>query len=123
MAHLPESHLALKEYVPAKVIEDAAAIGQETQRLIERLIQEASHPYLYLRRAQGIVRLRGKYGAEKVERSARVFNSFGDWVPRLRDFENMVKSPVPDDVVQDAVVRGANPNLRGLPYWERNSLH
>jgi hypothetical protein len=123
MAHLPESHLALKEYVPAKVISDAENIGKETHHLIKRLINEAQHPYLYLRRAQGIVRLKGKFGTEKVENASRIFNQFGDWLPRLRDFESMVKAPCPEDVIQKVVVRGSNPNLRGLPYWQQESIH
>ena len=123
LTHLPESHLALKEYIPSKVIEDAGNIGKETLHLISRLINESKHPYLYLRRAQGIVRLKSKYNSEKVENASRIFNQFGDWLPRLRDFENMVKAPLPAEAIKEGVIRGSNPNLRGLPYWQQVSIH
>lgn len=123
-AHLPAVHLAMQEFVPAKVIEDAGIIGTETHRLISKLIKESSHPYLYLRRCLGIVRLKNKYTAQKVESASKVINDIGNWLPRLRDFENIVKSPLSQAKEPSAAVkRGSNPNLRGMDYWQEKPFH
>lgn len=119
--HLPPAHQAILEFVPQKCLTDAAAIGPETRALIERLITEARHPLMYLRRCLGIIRLKGSFGPERLERACRRVNSLTERFPRLQTIEAVLKSHTSQSAnvieIQPALRRGPNPNLRGQEHW------
>lgn len=119
--HLPPAHQAILEFVPQKCITDAAAIGPETRALIEGLITGARHPLVYLRRCLGILRLKGTFGPERLERACRRANSLPEKFPRLQTLEALLKheaSPATNVFeIGAALTRGPNPNLRGQNHW------
>jgi transposase len=124
--HLPDVHKALLESTPQKAMDDAREIGPETYKLIRRLIEGAKHPFLYLRRAQGIIRLRCRYPCEQIEGASTLVNSLDQSFPRFRDFENLVKNLIFQSELRSTtkVVRQENPNLRGQNYWsDQNNIN
>lgn len=109
--HYPPGHLAYSETTPTQIREQAGRIGPETSHLIDHLIAGA-YPLRYLRRAQGIVGLSKKYGAENLEKACKKANSFAQvsfyWIERIlkRGRLEMGDSSRP-------IIRGSNPHLRG----------
>jgi len=82
-------------------MEDTKKIGPESFPLISRLIAKSRHPLLFLRRCQGIVRLKSTCGAKKIERAALAINQLGIDFPRLRAGPTKRKSVSsgPDELV------------------------
>jgi hypothetical protein len=120
--HLPPAHKAMLEMVPQKCLQDAKAIGPETVMLIEQLITKAPHPLTYLRRCLGILRLKTRYDAAALESACKRANSLPEAFPRLQTIEGILKahSSFGSNVVEmPAVIRQANPNLRGQNHWTR----
>ena len=117
-SHLPPAHQAMQEYTPQKVLEDAGKIGPQTLALVERIITKSRHPLLFLRRCQGIVRLKSRVGAENLERASGTINALEIKFPRLTELEGIAKAPPP--TVPKPICRGANPYLRGQWTWSVN---
>jgi len=120
--HLPPAHKALLEMVPQRCLENAAAIGPETHRLVERLLTRAPHPLTYLRRVLGILRLKSRYSAAALERACTTINALPQAHPRLQTVEGVLKTQACGDthrVPLPPVQRRPNPNLRGQSHWLR----
>jgi len=119
--HLPDKHLAVKEFTPQRALDQAKQIGPATDLLVSGLIFNAKHPLLYLRRVQGILRLANRYTPADLEYASLQLVEINIEMPRLDDLERIIKSarmqsgPSPLLVVQ----RGPNPNLRGQHSWSQ----
>jgi transposase len=118
-AHLPEAHRAMREDAVQKVLNTAQYAGPATFDLIQRLLQQARHPLLYLRRCQGIMRLRRCYSSEKLENACVTIAQIGISMPRLADVEGIIKNSANTGQIANAATpkRNPNPNLRGKDYW------
>ena len=116
--HLPESHQAIKEQTPDYVLKESLRIGPETHQIIDRLINEARHPLMYLRRALGIIRLNKKYGKTRLNEASFFFRDASLSDIKIRSLEEVLKAnPKPQ---QRKIVRGPNENLRGQMQWSLN---
>jgi hypothetical protein len=119
-AHLPEKHLAVKEFTPQRAMMQAKEVGPETERMITGLILNARHPLLYLRRAQGILRLASRYSPADLEYAAMQLAEIGVEMPRLGDIEGIIKNAKCQSGAPPVTVRrGPNPNLRGQKSWSQ----
>lgn len=119
--HLPERHLAVKEFTPQRALMQAKQIGPATERVIMGLIMNARHPLLYLRRVQGILRLSSRYSGADLEYAAMQLIEIGVDSPRLNDIERIIQNAQACSKLAPAVVqRGPNPNLRGQESWSQD---
>ena len=111
------------EATPQKVLNDAVAVGEQTHRIIAGLIHQASHPLAYLRRCQGILRLKTSYGATQLESVSCLLNKLGQKMPRVADFERFLKNPKLLDlqIQPQPVQRKSNVHLRGQSHWYQSS--
>jgi transposase len=116
-AHLPAMHQALKEMTPQNILNEAKIIGEQTHAIIFRLVNEGRHPLQYLRRCQGILRLKNRYGAARLENCARILNDLHQKMPRLSDLEALLKNPKLEHIQAALTIRKENPNLRGQKHW------
>lgn len=118
-AHLPDSHRAMREDAVQRVLNLAQYAGPATFNLIQSLLLEARHPLLYLRRCQGIMRLRRTHSSEKLENACATIAQIGIGTPRLSDVEGIIKNSANAAQILNSVVpvRNPNPNLRGKGYW------
>ena len=113
-AHLPVKHQAMQEITVARQIQEAKKIGPSTEKITTALLLEVSHPIMFLRRTLGILRLKGRYGAVKLERACEVLLNHGSLKPRVKDVENMIQSPNLESRPQALPIkRKTNPHLRG----------
>ncbi|MBK8202522.1 MAG: hypothetical protein IPK68_09500 [Bdellovibrionales bacterium] len=112
--HLPERLRAMEELTVARQINEAAKVGPCTEKVIATLLTAVSHPHMFLRRTMGILRLKSRYGAVKLERSCEVLIQHGFSKPRVKEVERMIKSPNLDRQPRALpIVRKPNPHLRG----------
>jgi transposase len=116
--HLPQSHQAILEATPQKIMSQAKMIGPETGELVRSVIEDANHPLRYLRRAQAITtRLKKIYGTENLEYACRTLNSMNAQFSRLREIEALAKAyNSARDSPPSSVKRQPNPHLRGTYY-------
>ena len=117
--HLPEKHLAVKEFTPQRALAQAKELGPATDRIVTGLILNAIHPLLYLRRVQGILRLASRYTAADLEYACMQVVEIGIDMPRIGDLERIIKNAKVLSAASSAaeVRRGPNPNLRGQQSW------
>ena len=66
-AHMPESHRQHAAWTPQRITGWAAKTGPATANLVEKIIASRPHPEQGYRAALGIIRLAGRYGAERAE--------------------------------------------------------
>jgi hypothetical protein len=113
-SHLPKKLQAMEEMGVNRQINEAKKIGQHTCVVISNLLTDVSHPLMFLRRTMGILRLKGKYGADKLERSCEILLRHGRSKPSVKDVEGIIKSPNLDDRPKSIhIERKPNPHLRG----------
>jgi len=120
-AHLPETHLAMREATPQHAIADAAEVGKATETVVRSLIEEVRHPLMYLRRVQGILRLVKRYSKADLERACQVIVQVGTKSPRLGEIEALIKVSLdPRSAPVIPIQRQPNPFLRGQNNWRQN---
>ena len=109
----------MKEITPQNLLKEAEAIGEQTHAILHRLIFEARHPLMYLRRAQRILRLKNRYGRDRLESCCRILNDLQQKMPKLSDLEALLKNPKLEHLsAQQAIARKQNPHLRGQQHWK-----
>ena len=119
--HLPEAHRAMLEHTPQHCLEEARTIGTATELIVESYIKEARHPLMYLRRAQGLLRLAKRYSRDELEHACTIILSIGATAPRLNDIEGIIKRNLYAQVEQPQPLRRKdNPFLRGQKTWSLN---
>lgn len=67
--HMPSSHRAHAEWTPSRVLEWAKKIGPSMAALAEEIMRRRPHPEQGFRSCLGLIRLRERYGEERLERA------------------------------------------------------
>ena len=79
---------------------------------------------MYLRRAQGILRLKKRYSERDLEQTCAIMMNIGIQFPKLRDVEAIIKNKdtfAKYNSSPPTINRGKNPNLRGQQVWKSHS--
>jgi len=113
--HLAPAHSAVANRTPDRVRAEAAKVGLATAAYVERLLTGRDHIEQGIRSCLGILRLAGKYPAERMEAACRRALSAG--ASSSGFVEQLLKSgrPLPDAVSQDGP--GHHGNVRGPGYF------
>lgn len=114
--HLPEKHQAMLEKSPAYIIEESSRVGSQTEQLVRRLIEEASHPLMYLRRCQGLLRFKKRYGNQRLEDACAFFIGVSLRDIKISSIEQVILAKRQHSEPK-AVKRSQNENLRGQDHW------
>lgn len=118
LLHLPDAHRALRESTPQNAIEDAVEIGPATELVVRALLEESTHPLMYLRRVQGILRLAKRYSKRDLERACTTIIEIGSRLPRLSDVEALITRNLDSTAARVIPIqRRQNPFLRGQNSW------
>ena len=113
-SHLPEKFQAMEELTVCRQIREANKIGANTGAIVTALLTEVSHPLMFLRRTMGILRLKGRHGADKLERACEVLIGHGCSKPKVKDVERMINIPNLGNRPRGLPIdRKPNPHLRG----------
>ncbi|QRK05705.1 transposase [Archangium violaceum] len=67
--HMPSLHRAHAQWTPSRILEWAATVGPSTAALAEELMRRRKYPEQGLRACLSIIRLKEKYGPERLERA------------------------------------------------------
>lgn len=115
-AHLPGAHRAMEESTPQCILRDASAVGPNTGYVAKRLIGEARHPLMYLRRVQGILRFKKRYSASALEQACAFFKDVPLADIRTGNIERVIAAQFKKPKTQK-IDRNPNENLRGQMHW------
>jgi len=118
--HMPAAHRAHAEVCPSQLIERAARIGPQTERLITDILDTRPHPEQGFRASLGILRLEKHYGAERLEAAATRAMLTG--LRRCREMETLLKGGLDRLGTLDLVPEADRPaiehgNVRGAGYY------
>lgn len=117
--HLPPQHQAILEITPQNILKQAREIGESTEQMVRELMAKYGHPTLGLRACQGVVRLKNRYSAQRLEAACRRALEYKSITFRAvnkilaRGLDRQVHQ-APD---WDVTLRRMNPNLRGREYF------
>lgn len=70
-AHMPRAHKDYAEWTPERLLKWASKVGPATKGFIEQLLLRRRHPQHGFQACFGILRLREKYGDERLERACQ----------------------------------------------------
>jgi transposase len=65
--HMPSSHRRYRDWTHERIQREAAATGNDTAALVEIVLRSRPHPEQGFRSCIGILRLRKRYGTERVD--------------------------------------------------------
>lgn len=65
--HMPQAHRAHAQWTPARLLSWGGSIGDNTQQIVEHLLQSKSHPEQAYRACLGLLALARQYGKERLE--------------------------------------------------------
>jgi transposase len=65
--HMPSSHRRYRDWTHERILREAAATGDDTAALLELILRSRPHPEQSFRSCIGILGLRKRYGAERVD--------------------------------------------------------
>ena len=119
-SHMPVSHRAHAEWSPSRLIDWAATIGPKTAELVQAILTERYHPEQGYRSCLGILRLRKKYGAERLEVACA--KAVAARARSYRHVESVLKTgldrmaPAANNTNNDTA-RPTHQNVRGSHYY------
>jgi len=119
-SHMPVSHRAHAEWSPSRLIDWAATIGPKTAELVQAILTERYHPEQGYRSCLGILRLRKKYGAERLEEACA--KAVAARARSYRHVESVLKTgldrmaPAANNTNNDTA-RPTHQNVRGSHYY------
>ena len=116
--HRPRSHRAHLEWTPSRMVHWAETIGPNTARLFERIMNDKPHPEMGYRGCLGIIRLAGKYSAQRVEAASERALLTG--ACRYKSIESILRNSL-DRVPPSTLPPASTPphdNIRGSEYFE-----
>ena len=100
------------------MVQWAGTIGPHTARLFERIMNDKPHPEMGYRGCLGIIRLAGKYSAQRVEAASERALLTG--ACRYKSVESILKNSL-DQVPPSSPPPSSTPphdNIRGAEYFE-----
>ena len=105
----PPEKVAFFQRTPAWCRQQASLVGSSTREAVDALLGE--HALHYLRQCQGILRLKEKYGPERLERACARANAFGD--PGYRTIKTILERNLDKQALLFEPYREAGAFLRG----------
>ena len=116
--HLPPSQQAILEATPQSVIRDAQTIGPCTGQMITQIIEGAIHPLRYLRRCQGILRLKKDFDAQAIEQVSELLIDMNQSTATYDDYKKLLLNKDRQKSLANAVTTRSNKAfLRGQTSW------
>jgi transposase len=113
--HMPSSHRRYRDWTHERILREAAATGDDTATLLELILRSRPHPEQGFRSCIGILGLRKRYGAQRVDAAcARALalgtRSYGSVAVILKNRQEQKASP-------DEQPSLFHENIRGPGYY------
>lgn len=116
--HMPPAHQAYADkWPPERLIAWAAEVGPHTQDLVAIILEKAAHPQQKYNSCQGIIRLKSRYGRERLELAAKravVCN-----VTSYQSVKSILDRGLEKEPIREApqYVPSSHENIRGVGYY------
>lgn len=119
--HMPEHHRAYAEWSPGRILRWANAIGTETAKVIETVLDSRKHPEQAYRACLGILSLAKKHGNDRLNRVCRRAGEVG--TSSVKRIEEMIKLDVEDEEKQRKLFSSIpdHENIRGAGYYRQST--
>ena len=121
--HRPKSHRAHAQWSPSRFISWAGkVVGENTQRLIQAILEDRPHPEQGYRSCLGIMRLEKTYGAERLEKaSSRAFFAHARSYKHVESIlkNKLDQAPLPTEEEEPRQLPLIHENLRGADYYKQ----
>lgn len=116
--HRPKSHRAHLQWTPSRMVHWAGTIGPNTARLFERILNDKPHPEMGYRGCLGIIRLAGKYSAQRVEAACERALLTG--ACRYKSVESILRNSLDRTALSTPPPASTPPhdNIRGSEYFD-----
>ncbi len=116
--HLPPAQQAILEATPQAVIETAHKVGPKTGQMIQQIIDSAPHPLRFLRRCQGIMRLKKDFSPQAIETASELLISMQQSTATYDDYRKiLLNQDSSKGLAKKTVDRSSNVFVRGQATW------
>lgn len=123
--HMPPKHRAVKERTPAKVVEWAALVGPATAEASRHLLAGREHPEQGVRSCLGLLSLKDRYGANRLEEACRrALGNGSGGIYSYKTVRNILEKNLDGHTLPGTDLRtaGHHENVRGGEYYEGAGL-
>lgn len=116
--HMPPAHQAYEDkWPPERLISWAAEVGPNTRDLVRIILAKAAHPQQKYNSCQGIIRLKNRYGTERLELAAKravVCNA-----ANYKSVKSILDKGLDKEPIREAprYVPADHENIRGSDYY------
>ena len=118
--HMPKAHQKYLEWSPSRLIQWAAQMGPETQKLLTHILENRPHPEQGYRSCLGVLRLGKRYSPERLEAAcarALAFKAYS-----YKNVESILNKGLDQQPFKVSLPQGRLPlleheNLRGREYY------
>jgi transposase len=117
-AHMPDSHRRHAEWTPSRIIRWAEKTGPSVAGLCKAILDSKPHPEQGYRSCLGIIRLSGRYGAERLE--AACARALSARALSYRSVESILRHGLESEPLSKPSARThrRHQNLRGPTYYQ-----
>jgi transposase len=117
--HRPRSHQEHLAWPPSRILNWARTIGPNTERVVERIMQDKPHPEMGYRGCLGIIRLAKKYSHQRVEAAATRGLLTGAY--RYSRIESILKNSLDLQPLEPPIqaLPTLHDNIRGAEYFDQ----
>ena len=117
---MPKAHQKYLEWSPSRLIQWAAQMGPETQKLLTHILENRPHPEQGYRSCLGVLRLGKRYSPERLEAAcarALAFKAYS-----YKNVESILNKGLDQQPFKVSLPQGRLPlleheNLRGREYY------
>jgi transposase len=116
--HMPPAHKAYKDqWPPERIVSWAAEIGPNTRSLVQIILGKAVHPQQKYNSCCGIIKLKGRYGRDRLEKAARRAVRCG--VTSYKSVKSILDMGLDKEPIREApqYIPSAHENIRGGGYY------
>jgi transposase len=117
--HMPKAHQRYGEWPPSRLIGWAEKTGPLTATVCAKIMESRPHPEQGYRSCLGLLRLDGKYGAERVEAACK--RALAINAPTYKSVESILKGGLDRQELLPAVEQTSpieHPHIRGSEYYK-----
>jgi transposase len=117
--HMPAAHRRHMEWSPDRLVRWGAKIGEQTARMVRRLMESRPHPEQGYRSCLGLLRLERTYGQERLEAACERALKAG--ASSYRSVNSILKTGLDRRQEGESIrleLPAAHANLRGADYYQ-----
>jgi transposase len=116
--HLPSTHRFISDWSPEKFLSWASAVGEETEKVISKILETKAHPEQAYKSCVGILSYGKKVGYQRLNQACRRADEFGSY--SYRTVKNILTNNY-DSLSKEEQNQYQSPkheNIRGSEYYD-----